>query len=107
MTDWKTALREACKKTTQRNVASKIGYSATTINLVLSDNYKGDVAAVENAVRKKLMCSTIKCPELGQITAEECSSNQRKPFSASSSARVRLFKACKKCPFNTRRKEDA
>lgn len=104
MSDWKHILQDACKQSTQRSVANKIGYSATTINLVLRGTYKGDIRAVENAVRKKLMCATITCPVLGQITAEECSDNHTKPFSASSSARVRLFKACKNCAFNTRKK---
>ncbi|MDP7142662.1 MAG: hypothetical protein QGH69_05045 [Alphaproteobacteria bacterium] len=105
MNDWIFELGKACNETSQRTVAARIGYSPTTISLVLKGNYTGDIKAVENAVRRKLMRSSVCCPVLGDISATECSTHQKKPFSASSSVRVRLFKACKQCPFNTRRKD--
>ena len=105
MSDLMETLITECKRSSQRNVAAKIGYSATTINFVLRGTYKGDISAVESAVRMKLMCTSVPCPVLGEISAAECSDNQKRPFSASSSIRVRLFKNCKSCSFNTKRKD--
>ena len=105
MSSWKECLRKACEESSQRAVSAKLGYSAATISLVLKGVYKGDVSAVEKAVLNKLTQSHLSCPVLGQISPSECSTQQSKPFSTSSSMRVRLFKACRKCPFNTKRKE--
>lgn len=105
MSDWKALLRKCCEDSSQRAVSAKLGYSAATISLVLKGVYKGDVSAVEKAVLNKLTHSHIACPVLGSISPSECSTQQSKPFSSSSSMRVRLFKACRKCPFNSKRKE--
>lgn len=104
MMSWLHVLQEECEKTSQRAVSKKIGYSATTISLVLKGTYKGDLEAIERAVKIKLAKHSVSCPVLGQITAADCSTHQNKPFSNSSSMRVRLFRACRKCPNNTKRR---
>lgn len=105
MSDWLEFLAKACEETSQRAVGARIGYSSATVSLVLGGQYKGDMNAVKNAVATKLMQSTVPCPVLGEIKSADCSAHQKRSFSSSSSMRVRLFKACRKCPFNTRRKE--
>ena len=105
MRTWIDVLQDECERTSQREVSKKLGYSATTISLVLNGTYKGDLNAVERAVKVKLTTNSVSCPILGQITAMDCSSHQSKPFSSSSSLRVKLFKACRKCPNNTKRRD--
>lgn len=105
MSKWIENLALAVDKSSQRVVGSKIGYSPATISLVLKGTYKGDLSAVERAVKSKLNTAALECPVLGQITPTQCSNNQNKPFSANSSMHVRLFKACRACPNNTKRKD--
>lgn len=107
MSSWLNILKSEVEQSSQRVVGGKIGYSTATISLVLNGNYKGDLRAVENAVNKKLRSSAVPCPILGDISAADCTTNQNKPFSAANSAKVRLFKACRDCPYNTKRKEQS
>lgn len=104
MTGWIDVLRQECEGNSLRTVGAKIGYSSATVSLVLKGTYKGDLKAVEKAVTLKLMRSSIPCPVLGEITASDCSGHQAKPFTSASSASVRLYRACRTCPFNTKRK---
>lgn len=105
MSDWLSTLEKECRETSQKATARKLGYSASTINMVLKGTYTGDMASIERAVNTKLLCSVVPCPVLGEISPQECSSNQNKPFVASSSLRCRLFRTCRECEFNTKRKE--
>ncbi|MAI62438.1 MAG: hypothetical protein CBB87_08180 [Micavibrio sp. TMED27] len=100
-------LQEAVSKSSQRAVSAKIGYSTTVISQVLNGRYPGDITAVEQAVKRKLTTNVINCPVLGEITPNSCSEHSSREFSSASSIRVKLFKACSKCPFNTRRKEQS
>lgn len=102
---WMNLLKQACAAQSQKAVGQRIGYSASTINMVLKGKYTGDLGAVERAVNLKLSCQTIPCPILGDITASACSEHQNKPFVSSGSMRSRLYKACRTCPYNTKRKE--
>ncbi|MBK67899.1 MAG: transcriptional regulator [Rickettsiales bacterium] len=104
MSDWLNTLRKACDSASQRIVARKLGYSPTVVNLVLKQRYTGDIDAVKRAVLTRLEKKHIPCPIYGEITPEVCSSHQARPFCATSSIRVKLFKACKNCQFNTRKK---
>ena len=81
----------------QRAVADLIGYSATTVNQVLGNSYRGDMKRVEIAIRGILMAETVTCPVLGQITKDVCSNTQREPFRATNSQRVRIYRACRGC----------
>lgn len=102
---WLSILEKECRETSQKAAARKIGYSASTINMVLKGTYTGDLEAIERAVHTKLLCTTLPCPVLGEVSPQACSAHQNKPFVASSSLRCRLFRACRECEFNTKRKE--
>lgn len=101
--DWIVTLAEACDRSSQRQVAEEIGYSAATISNVLKATYKGDLTAVEKAVRGALMRLTVDCPVLGEIPANQCLIEQRRPFAATNARRVALYRACRglggqRCP---------
>lgn len=98
-------LKEACDNTSQSSVAKKIGYSPTVVNLVLKGSYTGDMNKVRRVIRTRLGISHVDCPILGVIENEKCVTEQSKPFSSANSHRVRMFKACMNCPFNTKRKK--
>ncbi len=101
--DWIETLSKACKEDSQKAVADRIGYSPTVVNQVLKGAYKGDLAAVELAVRGALMNKTVDCPVIGPLPTNRCLEIQKQPFAATNPQRVRLFQACRTCPHAQRR----
>lgn len=97
--DWVIALARACDEANQAKAAPRTGYSAGAINQVIRNRYKGDLKAVEKAVRGAFMNLDVACPVLGQIPANECHSNQRKPYANTNPLRLTLYRACRAgCP---------
>lgn len=102
--DWVIRLAEECAATSQVKVAKRLGRSGALVNQVLRNRYKGDMAGVEDCVRGLFMNGTIECPALGAIPSNECHDwikKFRNP-SQSNMLRIRMFRACKKCPRNTK-----
>jgi len=100
--DWVEALARECDRLGQRAVAAKVGYSATVINRLLQNRYgreagagRGSRAAAEQAVRGALMQATVTCPFLGEIPADQCSTNQRLRWSPHNPQRIALYHACR------------
>ena len=99
--DWVMVLAEACARSSQSAVAKKVGYSAPTISAVLSNTYNGNMPKVEEAVRWQLIGDTVSCPILGAIRKNECLDWQAKPYAATSSHRVAMYRACRDgCPYS-------
>lgn len=99
--DWVMALAEACAKTSQSAVAKRVGYSAPTISAVIGNSYRGDMPRVETMVRGALIGETVACPELGTLPKNECLEWQAKPYAATSSHRVAMYRACRsRCPYS-------
>ena len=97
--DWVIILAEACARSSQSAVAKRIGYSAATVSQILSNGYRGDVSRVEQMVRGALMSETVECPALGDIARNVCLGWQAKPYAATSSHRVAMYRACRDgCP---------
>lgn len=96
---WVTRLAEVCNQSSQSEVAKKLPYTSSVISTVLHNSYKGDLSAVEAAVKGLLMAETVGCPVLGEIASHDCLAHQRKArhFVASSSIRVQLHRACRTC----------
>lgn len=96
--DWIVALAEACDATTGRAVAAQLGVSPAAVSRVLGGTY-GDATAMERRVRDCIMTAVIMCPVLGEIPRERCLEEQRRPFAATNTMRVRLYRACNNgCP---------
>ena len=93
------ALAEACKASTAKAVAERLGYSGAVISHVLGGTYhKGDMARFFAAVRGALMGEVVLCPILDEIGRDQCLIEQVTPFATSNPTRVQLFHACKTCP---------
>ena len=102
--DYVVVLAEECGRSTQSAVAKRLNRSATLVSNVLRNKYTGDMAAVEDVVRGVFMGRCVTCPALGQISTAACRDWQAKgrTFGNENSERVRMFKACRKCPHATR-----
>jgi hypothetical protein len=101
MPDWVLILAETCQKTNQSAVAKRLDYSPAVVSSILANNYKGDVGRVELVVRGALMAETVPCPALGDIARNVCLEWQGKPYAATSSHRVAMFRACRNsCPYS-------
>lgn len=103
MPDWVRALATACEETTQSAVARRLKLSGGFVSQTLRRTYAGaGYATIEEAVRGALMGSTIECPALGTLPADECRHwrGRAKAFVNTNSLRVRMFHACNACPRN-------
>jgi hypothetical protein len=97
--DWVAIVAEEANRTSVKAVADRIGRSSALVSNVIANKYPGDMAAVEELVRGALMGATVACPVLGEIGLLQCLAEQGKPFSATSSVRSRLYRACRGgCP---------
>jgi len=100
--DWLRVLAEACDATSQSQVAKRIGYTNSMISSLLKDKYRGDLCAVEKAVRGALMAEKLRCPGLGQeIATNTCLDWQKRArkLSAANPLNVQMFRACRgDCP---------
>lgn len=98
--DYIQCLAEACTATNQSEVARRLGRSAAMVSTVLRAKYKGDMEAVEDVVRGRLMRATVQCPALGEISTAACRDWMVKAtkFGNENSERVRLYRACRSCP---------
>lgn len=101
MPDWIAVLAEACDRSSQAEVAKRIGYSSSVVSNVLRKTYAGMMAVPEQAVRGALMGETVCCPVAGDIPRDQCLRYQKKAaaFMATSAIAVQLYRACRGgCP---------
>ncbi|NDW04044.1 transcriptional regulator [Jiella pacifica] len=82
-----------------KGAALRTGVGGSTISQVLSKKYPGVLGNVEARVRGALMRETVDCPVLDEMRRDVCLNWQAKPFAATSSLRVSMFRACRSgCP---------
>lgn len=96
--DWVAALAEECDRTSQAKAAERVGYSASVVNQVLANSYRGKIAAVERAVRLELLPERVLCPVFGAITTTRCAFEQEKPYSGINPLRRAIWRQCPNCP---------
>jgi len=98
--DWIEVLARECARTTQAKVAARIGYSGGMVSQLLRRRYKGNLAAVESAVRGAWMGAKVSCPVMGALPTDACLEWQRKArkFVPSNRHRARMYQACRTCP---------
>lgn len=92
---WLIVLAEQCNKASQSAVAKELGYSGATISQVLSNSYRGDLGRIEDMVSGRYMAATVNCPVLGELGRNTCLEWQAKPYAATSSHRVMMYRACR------------
>lgn len=91
-------LRRIVAQHGQSNVARRIGRTPGCLSQILSGTYKADSAIVLELVAAAFGTDTVDCPILGEIVLATCLEERAKPFKATSSQRVRLYRACQTCP---------
>ncbi|MBU0945463.1 MAG: helix-turn-helix transcriptional regulator [Proteobacteria bacterium] len=97
-----TLLREAVESHgSQSKVCRKLGYSTAAISQALSGSYKGSMNRLLARVEEVFGTRAVSCPVLGEIVLPRCVAERRTPFSTSNPLRVRLYRACMDCQFNT------
>lgn len=97
---WIDVLREECERTSQNQVAKRLGVSGPLVSQVLHGNYKGSLDNIQARVEGELMSRTIACPILGDISTRQCLDNQRRKHASTNFMRVRLYQACRTCKHN-------
>jgi len=95
--DWIMLLAIECDRTSQSAAAKLIGYSGAYVSYLINNKFKGDLNAIEQAVKGALMAHTVMCPGAGQtIGGHQCHDWQKKAqkFRATSPLRIQMHKAC-------------
>ena len=96
--DWIAALRAECARTSQIDVARRLGVSNTMVNQVLKGTYKGNWTGIETRFKGEFQGQTVACPVLGDISTRKCLDWQAKPFATTNSLRMTMYTACRECP---------
>ncbi|MEW6427296.1 MAG: XRE family transcriptional regulator [Thermodesulfobacteriota bacterium] len=92
--------RAVAQEGSQAKVARRIGYSAGAVCAALKGAYGASLAALLTRVEEEYSDRTRTCPVLGEISFGRCAEERRTPFSASNPLRVKIYRACRNCPFN-------
>ena len=96
---WVETLANAVNGSSQVEVSTRLGLSNSLVSQVLSNSYRGDMAAVSRRVAGALMGERVTCPVMGDIGSDHCEREQSRPFAATSALRTALFHACRTgCP---------
>lgn len=102
MPDWVRIVAAECDRMGQRATGKRVGYSATTLNMVLANKYgrdsttgRGTIEAVEQAVRGTLMNEKVNCPIIGDIPTDMCLRNQKAGWAPHNPQRIQLYHACR------------
>lgn len=109
MPDWVQALADECARSSQGEAGRKLRrYSASVVNQVLSNTYKGNVRRIEYQVRGLIMQQTVNCPVMYEpithascVYAQETSFDQRLALPGISLA---FRRACPTCPHFLKKK---
>lgn len=103
--DWVLVLARECDRASQDSIAQRIGYSPAVVSGLIRCKYKGDLTAVETAVRGNLMDATVDCPVMGELFVDVCLDNQRRPRRQCSGFQIQMWHACRSCRHNHHGKE--
>ena len=98
--DWVLALALACDAHGVRGTAARLGLSPALVSLCIRHAHHGPYTHAEQRVRAGLMTAVRTCPVLGEITADHCLTEQRKPFTSANPLAVAVYRACRGCQHN-------
>ncbi|WP_215782044.1 XRE family transcriptional regulator [Paludibacterium sp. B53371] len=94
---WMALLRAEAQRTSMRAVASALGYSPTTVSLVLSGKYPGKTDRIAKAVLALL--DVVECPHIGQsMPLAECHGLALAPAPTHHPMKLSHWRACQGCP---------
>ena len=96
MPAWVQALADECDALgSQAATGRRLGYSKSTINLVLHNKYGGAIDRVEAVVKELLLTTLIACPGVGQtIRRDRCLLEQTRAANFTSRD-IRFFRGCR------------
>ncbi len=98
---WFATLAAEVKNRSITAVAEQLGYSRTTVSLVMSGKYPVSVTEIEKAVNDKL--GAMVCKYNGEnITPKECRSISSAAAPTHNPSKMALWSACQNCPNNTK-----
>lgn len=105
--DWVAELASECDaRGSQEAVGKAIGYSASVVNQVLQNKYKGALDKVAHAVRGALMGATVACPVAGTLRRDLCLKEQDMPLHSGDPGRADFWRACRSgCPHSRLKQE--
>lgn len=98
-TEWFKTLAAEVERTSKQAVANVLGYSRTTISLVMAGKYPVSTDAIGKSVNEKLGAMT--CKYNGDsITPSICRSTSSAPAPTHNPSKMALWSACQNCPNN-------
>ncbi|MDQ2822431.1 MAG: helix-turn-helix domain-containing protein [Pseudomonadota bacterium] len=97
---WLEMLRAEAARTTIAAVAVRLGYSRTTISLVMAGKYPGStekIAAASLAALEPVLA--VSCPYLGiQIELATCQEHANQRVPTHNPSKMHHWRACHQCP---------
>lgn len=93
--DWLHCLRQQTQQHSLAEIGREIGYSKSTLSLVLAGTYSGNTQAVAAAVRRRYLQQSIPCPVLGEIPQRDCRQWASRAYSSASPLTVSMYRACR------------
>jgi len=104
---WLVLMREEAARTTKRALAERLGYSRTTVSLVLSGTFPGSTAKIAQRATEVLELPVqVQCPYLVQaLPVADCRaySTQRAP--THHPTKMAHWRACQQCQNNCKGKK--
>ena len=96
---WFVTLQAEVANSSRQAVADKLGYSRTTISLVMSGKYPGKTDEVASRVAERL--GGFACPYDGQtITPEQCRKSAKEAAPTHNPSKMAKWSACQNCQRN-------
>lgn len=98
--DWVAELAAYADVHGAKATARMIGYSVSAVSVVINGKgHKLNLARIEEMVRGAIMGLSVECPERGDMPRDVCMGWQARPYSVTSAAAVRMYRACRSgCP---------
>lgn len=95
--DWRALLDEATSKNSQREVAERLGYSHTTLNLIINGKYGGKTDKF--AARVIEVYGVVDCPHLKtKILLSQCRTTAHGKAPTHNPTKMAHWRACQRCP---------
>ncbi|MFO1421212.1 MAG: helix-turn-helix transcriptional regulator [Candidatus Competibacteraceae bacterium] len=101
MENWLDVLRDRCERTSQADVARRLGVSAALVNQAVRGLYKGDLERLQTLVEGVLSGQTVTCPVIGPLLKNKCLEHQERErrFATANPLKAQLYRACRSgCP---------
>ena len=98
---WCQAVVESYDAVGPSATAALLGVSPSMVTAVARGYYESSLERIRTASRERLMAEEVDCPVLGPaLPLVDCAGHRSRPFAATNPARVRLWRACRRCPHN-------